>query len=212
MVSAYRLNNPRVHGLHQMAGRGCNVSKAAQEDTRCVSSSAGPARLRGTLCLQSLWRISAGKSQATHLRAVDVADAGDDGLVHEDGADGLFSVLDARPHRLPVCILPQRVVPQLCHRLEIIVCRKQSFKFSALRARVVLSSRPRFAIVACTCIVVQVSRSRAQRSKVPAHAGRQAQGVLHKRMQSRQPWRQRVFQGFPRCKGHLPVKQVIATS
>ena len=76
---------------------------ATADERRSVASLA-------TRCCVSGLIAAAG---CAHLRPVDVADAGDELLVHKNAADGLLAVLDALPQRVSVRILPQRVMPQL---------------------------------------------------------------------------------------------------
>ena len=60
------------------------------------------------------------------LGAIDVADAGYHGLVHQDGADGLLADADLLPQRLRVRVLAQRVVAQPPPRSLVEVCAKTS--------------------------------------------------------------------------------------
>jgi len=82
-------------------------------------------------CAEARWAslpVSAGRGARLEqdLSAVDVADAGNHGLVHQHQADGLARGLHARPHALRVRVLPQRVRAQLGRQRGIQVCARRA--------------------------------------------------------------------------------------
>ena len=91
-----------------------------------------PLPLRGLCrCAEARWAslpVSArrGARLEQDFSAVDVADAGNHGLVHQHQADRLARGLHARPHALCVRILPQRVRAQLGRQRGVQVCARRA--------------------------------------------------------------------------------------